>query len=77
MKEYLEISGKEFGKMLLFIGICCLVYQGLKAALDDAEMRNHAKSKGWDSYPSRTGMRDVKTNKHCYTDPRTGKKTLW
>lgn len=63
--------------MLLFIGICYLIYQGIKAAVSDAEMRSHAQSRGWDSYPSQTGMRDVKTNKHCYTNPMTGEKTLW
>lgn len=63
--------------MLLFIGICYLLYQGIKAFLDDCEMRDWAKGQGYDSYPSQTGMRDVKTNKHCYTDPITGKKTLW
>lgn len=63
--------------MLLFIGICYFIYQGIKAFLDDCEMRDWAKGQGYDWYPSQTGIRDVKTNKHCYTDPVTGKKTLW
>lgn len=63
--------------MLLFIGICFIVYKLIQAAVSDAEMRNWAQGKGYDSYPSQTGMRDVKTNKHCYTDPMTGKKTMW
>lgn len=62
--------------MLLAIGICYLIYQGIKAAVNDADMRSRAQSKGWDSYPSQTGMRDVKTNKHCYTDIH-GNKTMW
>ncbi len=63
--------------MLLFIGICYLIYQGIKASVNDVEMRNWAQGKGYDSYSSQTGMRDVKTNKYCYTNPATGKKTLW
>lgn len=63
--------------MLLFIGICYLIYQALKAWNDDFDCRQDAINRGSDIYSSRTGLRDVKTNKHCYIDVRTGKKILW
>lgn len=63
--------------MLLVIGICYILYKCIQAAVSDAEMRNWAKSKGYDSYPSQTGLRDTKTNMHCYTDIQTSKKTMW
>ncbi len=63
--------------MLTAIAIIYVIYQLIKSAAEDAQMKQWCKSKGYDTYPSNTGMRDVKTNKHCYVDPRTGKKTLW
>lgn len=63
--------------MILAIGIIYVLYVLIKAAIDDVEMRDYARSQGWGSYPSQTGMRDVKTNMHCYTNPTTGKKTMW
>jgi hypothetical protein len=62
--------------MLLFIGICYLIYQGVKASVSDANMRSYSQSKGWDTYASQTGLRDVKTGKRCYVDIH-GNKTLW
>ena len=63
--------------MLTAIAIIYIIYQLIKSASEDAQMKQWCKNRGYDTYPSNTGMRDVKTNKHCYVDPRTGKKTLW
>ena len=60
--------------MLLAIGIIYLIIKGIQAAVDDAEMRSWSQSKGYDTYASQTGIRDVKTNMHCYKDIH-GKKT--
>ncbi len=63
--------------MIILIGIIYVLYQLIKAAGEDAEIKRWCQSKGYDTYPSSTGLRDVKTDKHCYVDPMTGEKTLW
>ena len=63
--------------MLTAIAIIYILYQLIKSAAEDAQMKQWCKSKGYDTYPSNTGMIDTKTNKRCYVDPRTGKMTLW
>lgn len=60
--------------MLLFIGY--YLYHAMKAAISDTDMRSRAQSRGWDTYSSQTGVRDVKTNKRCYKDAN-GNKTMW
>lgn len=54
-----------------------MLFRILRELRDDAYLKSWARSKGYNSYPSSTGMRDVKTNNHCYTNPTTGKKTMW
>ena len=63
--------------MLIAIGIIYILYQLIKSAAEDAQIRQWCKSKGYDTYPSNTGLKDIKTGKHCYVDPCTGQKTLW
>ncbi len=63
--------------MFIVIGIIWLLYHLIKSAMEDAEMKQWCKSRGYDTYPSNTGLKDIKTDKHCYIDPRTGEKTLW
>ena len=63
--------------MFIVIGIIYILYQLIKSASEDAQMKQWCKSQGYDIYPSNTGMKDIKTDKHCYVDPRTGEKTLW
>jgi hypothetical protein len=63
--------------MLVLIGIIYFGYQIIKAAIDNAEMKEWSKRNGLDFYSSSTGLRDVKTDKRCYIDPITGKKKLW
>ena len=49
--------------MLILIAIIYFGYQLIKETNEDIEMRQWATSKGYDSYPSNTGLRDVRTNK--------------
>lgn len=63
--------------MFIVIGIIYITYQLIKSAAEDAQIKQWSKSQGYDWYPSNTGMKDIKTDKHCYIDPRTGEKTLW
>lgn len=62
--------------MWTIIGIIAyLVIRGA-AAVSDAGSRSSAINSGSDVYSSKTGVRDVKTGKKCWTDVN-GKKTLW
>ena len=63
--------------MLLLIAIIYVVYRLAKEAAEDAQIRNTCRSRGYDTYPSSTGLRDMKTGKRCYVNPRTGEKTLF
>ena len=63
--------------MIIAIGVVYIIYQLIKSAIEDEEVRQWCARQGYDTYPSNTGMRDMKTGKHCWVDPRTGKKTLW
>ena len=63
--------------MILLIAILYFGYKLANEAIQDAEIKNTCRSKGYDTYPSSTGLRDMKTGKRCYVDPRTGKKTLF
>ena len=62
--------------MLLVIAIIYVVYQLIKSAAQDERMRQICQSRGYDTYWSNTGERDIATNKLCYKDPATGKK-IW
>ena len=63
--------------MILLIAILYFGYKLGKEALQDAEMRDMCRRQGHDTYPSCTGIRDMKTGKRCYVNPRTGEKTLF
>ena len=63
--------------ILVLIAIVYFGYKLLKEAKDDADIREQCRRQGHDTYPSSTGLRDMKTGKRCYVDPRTGKKTLF
>jgi hypothetical protein len=67
---------KEEKTMLIFIGILYIAYHLIKESLDNAEMKEWSKRNGFDTYSSKTGLRDVKTDRLCYIDPRTGEKKL-
>ncbi len=63
--------------MLIVIAI---IYFGIKLigeAIEDSQMKEWSKQQGFDTYASSTGLKDIKTGKHCYIDPITKKKTLW
>lgn len=62
---------------LIVIALLYFGYKALKAWSDDFDCKQDAINKGGSVYSSSTGLRDVKTGKHCYIDPKTGKKTLW
>lgn len=64
-------------KMLILIGIIYIIYHLVKEAAEDEQIRQWCARQGYDTYPSSTGMKDMKTGKHCWVDPRTGEKTLW
>lgn len=49
--------------MFILIAIIYFGYQLIKETNEDIKMRQWAISKGYDSYPSNTGLRDVRTNK--------------
>ena len=63
--------------MILLIAILYFGYKLIKEAAEDAQVKSQCKSKGYDTYPSSTGLRDMKTGKRCYVNPRTGEKTLF
>ena len=63
--------------MILFLAILYFGYHLIKESIEDVQMRDTCRSQGFDTYPSKTGMRDVKTNRRCYVNPRTGKKTFF
>ncbi len=63
--------------MLVLIGIIYIIYHLVKEAVEDEQIRQWCARKGYDTYPSSTGMKDMKTGKHCWVNPRTGEKTLW
>ena len=63
--------------MILLIAILYFGYRLAKEASQDAQIRNQCRSQGYDTYPSSTGLRDMKTGKRCYVNPRTGEKTLF
>lgn len=57
----------------MWIIVLAILYYGyhlIKEAMDDAEMRNWARSKGYDTYSSRTGMRYTDTNEKYYGSKR-------
>ncbi len=58
--------------MMILIAIIYFGYQLIKETNQDIEMRQWAISKGYDSYPSNTGLRDVRTNKPYVSKPRQG-----
>ena len=58
--------------MMILIAIIYFGYQLIKETNQDIEMRQWAISKGYDSYPSSTGLRDVRTNKPYVSRPRQG-----
>ena len=63
--------------MILLIAILYFGYHIIKELIQDAEIRNTCRNQGHDTYPSSTGLRDMKTGKRCYVNPRTGEKTLF
>ena len=63
--------------MILLIAILYFGYKLAKEASEDAQIKNQCRIKGYDTYPSSTGLRDIKTGKKCYVNPRTGEKTLF
>jgi len=56
--------------MIIVLAIIIIGYHLIKDAMDDAEMRGWARSKGYDTYPSRTGMRYTDTNEKYYSSKR-------
>ncbi|MCH5211088.1 MAG: hypothetical protein J1F01_09015 [Oscillospiraceae bacterium] len=63
--------------MILLIAILYFGYKLAKEAAEDTQIRNQCRNRGFDTYPSSTGLRDMKTGKRCYVNPRTGEKTLF
>ena len=61
----------------ILIAIIYFGYKFIKSAMEDAETRELCRRNGSDTYPSNTGIRDMKTGQRCYVNPRTGKKTLF
>ena len=64
-------------KMILLLAILYFGYKLAKESMQDAQIRNECRRRGYDTYPSSTGIRDMKTGKRCYVNPRTGEKTLF
>ena len=54
-----------------------MLFKILKELKDDAYLKAWAKQNNYDTYPSSTGQKDVKTGKHCCVNLMTGKKTTW
>ena len=63
--------------MILLIAILYFGCKLGKEALQDTQIRQECRNRGYDTYPSCTGIRDMKTGKRCYVNPRTGEKTLF
>lgn len=63
--------------MIILLFLIRLLIEGISSWSMDSDCRQDAINRGSDIYSSRTGLRDVKTGKHCYIDVATGKKTLW
>lgn len=63
--------------MILLIAILYVGYLFIKASIEDEQVRINCKNKGCSEYPSSTGLRDIKTGKKCYVNPRTGQKTFF
>lgn len=55
---------------IIILAIFIIGYHLLKDAADDAQMRAEARRKGWDYYPSRTGLRWTDTNQRYYGSKR-------
>lgn len=56
-----------FGGSVIYMIIVLAIIIGchlIKDAMDDAEMRGWARSKGYNTYPSRAGMRYTDTNEN-------------
>ncbi len=58
--------------MIILIAIIYFGYQLIKETNEDIEMRQWAINKGYDSYPSNTGLRDVRTNKPYVSKQQNG-----
>lgn len=63
--------------MIIAIGLIYFAIKALSEWNTDFDLRQDAINKGYDSYSSSTGLRDIKTEKHVYYDASTGKKTMW
>lgn len=57
--------------MIILLFLIRLLVEGLSSWSADFDCRQDAINKGGSVYSSSTGLRDVKTNKHCYIDIRT------
>ena len=55
---------------LIVLAIVIIGYHLLKDAADSAEMRAEARRRGWDYYPSRTGLRWTDTNEKYFGSKR-------
>lgn len=56
--------------LIIVLAIIIIGWKLLKDAADDAEMRAEARRRGWDYYPSRTGLRWTDTNEKYFGSKR-------